>query len=340
MTVPLFLGDGYLVPWLPEFWFGVVIFTLAMYVFLDGFDFGIGIVYPLARNEREQEALLAAFGPVWKANEVWLVGFGTILLGAFPPVYARLLSEHYLLAIAIVLALLFRGVSVKLREERDDEVWVRTCDWVFVAGSVISPFLIGTLVGSWIFASGTVSVPALATGVLLVALSATSGTAFLGIKTRGELRDRMADHGRVAAAIYLGAVVVALAVLLALDVRGLRALVFTPGVLLPVVATVAFGIVTIASASRRAYRGWFAGAAGLSLSLVGLVATLLYPTIYPVADLAVREAVVSPIPLNLLTVLGLPLLLLVVGYFLYLYRVFEGAVDVEDEEGGYGVGDD
>lgn len=340
MTVPLFLGDAYLVSWLPEFWFGVVVFTLAMYVFLDGFDFGIGIVYRLARDEHERETLLAAFGPVWKANEVWLVGFGTILLGAFPPVYARLLSEHYLLAIAIVLALLFRGVSVKLREERDDEAWVRASDRAFVAGSVLSPFLIGTLVGSWVFASGTVSVPALATGLLLVALSATTGTAYLGLKIRGDLRDRMADYGRLVGAIYLGAVVVVLGVLLALDVRGLRELVFTPGVLVPVVGTVAFGVATIGLASRRAYRGWLAATAGLSLSLIGLVAALLYPTIYPAAELTVREAAVSPIPLNLLTVLGLPVLLLVVGYFLYLYRVFEGPVSVGDDEGGYGVGDD
>ena len=340
MAAPLLLGDAYLVPWLPEFWFGVVAFTLAMYVFLDGFDFGIGIVYPLTRDERERETLLAAFGPVWKANEVWLVGFGTILLGAFPPVYARLLSEHYLLAIAIVLALLFRGVSVKLREERDDEAWVRACDRAFVAGSVVSPFLIGTLVGSWVFASGTVSVPTLATGVLLVALSATTGTAYLGVKIRGDLRDRMAAYGRLVGACYLGAVVVVLAVLVALDVRGFRELAVTVSVLLPVVGTVAFGLATFGLADRRAYRGWFAATAGLSVSLVGLVAALLYPTIYPAAELTVRGAVVSPIPLNLLTVLGLPVLLLVLGYFLYLYRVFEGPVKVEGEDGGYGVGDD
>ncbi|MEF8780222.1 MAG: cytochrome d ubiquinol oxidase subunit II [Haloferacaceae archaeon] len=338
-TPLLFSGEAYLVPWLPEFWFGVVAFTLAAYVLLDGFDFGIGILYPLSRNEHERETLLSVFGPVWDANEVWLVAFGTVLLGAFPPVYARLLSDNYLLAIAIVLALLFRGVSAELREQRDDEDWKRIWDLSFVAGSVLSPFLIGMLVGSWLFASGAASLPSLLVGVLVVALSATLGSAYLGLKTRGDLRERFARHGRNAAVVYLGAVVVGLAVLLAIDAGNLRSAAFTASVLAPVLATVAFGIATPVFAQRRAFRAWFVAAAGLAASLAGLVAALLYPTIYPLANLTVREAVVSPIPLNLLTVLGVPALLMVLAYFTYLYRVFQGPVAVGGD-GGYGVGDD
>jgi len=100
MTESVLPVDAYLVESLPEVWFGAVLFALGMYVVLDGFDFGIGMLYATRTDEHERETFLAGFGPVWDANEVWLVAFGTTLLGAFPAAYAALLSEHYLLALA------------------------------------------------------------------------------------------------------------------------------------------------------------------------------------------------------------------------------------------------
>jgi len=91
MTDPLLPVDAYLVESLPEVWFGAVLFALGMYVVLDGFDFGIGMLYATRTDEHERETFLAGFGPVWDANEVWLVAFGTMLLAAFPRVYSRLL---------------------------------------------------------------------------------------------------------------------------------------------------------------------------------------------------------------------------------------------------------
>jgi len=111
MTESVIPVDAYLVASLPEVWFGVVMFALGMYLVLDGFDFGIGLLYATRNTEHERETLLSAFGPVWDANEVWLVAFGTMLLAAFPRVYSRLLADHYLLAIGFVLALLFRGLG-------------------------------------------------------------------------------------------------------------------------------------------------------------------------------------------------------------------------------------
>ncbi|OYR84280.1 cytochrome D oxidase subunit II, partial [Halorubrum ezzemoulense] len=95
MTELVLLVDAYLVDALPEIWFGAVMFALAMYIILDGFDFGIGMLYATRNNEHEKETFLTAFGPVWDANEVWVVAFGTMLLAAFPPVYSRVLADHY-----------------------------------------------------------------------------------------------------------------------------------------------------------------------------------------------------------------------------------------------------
>ncbi|MGM0606073.1 MAG: cytochrome d ubiquinol oxidase subunit II [Halobacteriota archaeon] len=334
MIEPLLLPtDEYLVDSLPTVWFGVVMFTLAMYVALDGFDFGIGILYATRSDEHERETFLSAFGPVWDANEVWLVAFGTTLLAAFPPVYSRLLSEHYLLAIAIVMTLVFRGVAPELREQRDDEQWQRTCDRLFVAGSSLTPLLLGMLVGSWVFAGGTGSLPSVLTGIALVALSVTNGAAFLAAKTDDPLASELARYGVAATIAYLASVVVLLAVVFAFDSASVRqSLVSAPAAAI-VGATIAVSVFGIAMARTNRYRIWFASTFGISVLLVSLVAVLLYPTIYPAAALTVDAAVVSPLALNLVTILGLPVLIVVLWYFKFLYGVFAGPVDAD----GYGT---
>lgn len=334
VTVPAALlpSDSYLHPNLPELWFGILLFSLAAYVALDGFDFGIGMWYATRDEEAEREQFLAAFGPVWDANEVWLVAFGTILIGAFPDAYAALLSEHYLLAIGAVMALLLRGIAPELREQREDPGWRRRWDRVFVAGSTLSPLLLGTLVGSWVFGTGTLSLPAVLTGVGVIALSLTTGAAYLAVKTEGALQAELVRYGTVATAAYLAGVVVLLGVLLALDPRGIAADVLALPSLAIVVASVAVALGGVALARSERYRLWFASTLGLAGLLGLLVAVLLYPSVYPAGDLTIEAAVVSPIPLNLLTVLGLPVLVLVLGYFAYLYSVFAGPVESE----GYG----
>lgn len=329
MTSPLLIPvDSYLIESLPTVWFGVVMFTLAMYVALDGMDFGIGMLYA-TRDEHDRETLLSAFGPIWDANEVWIVAFGTTLLAAFPAVYSRLLSEHYLLAIAIVMALLFRGIAPELREQREDPAWRRRCDQLFVFGSTATPLLLGTLVGSWIFGTSVVSLPSLLTGVGLVALCLTSGAAFLAAKTSGSLADTMVRYGTASTAAYLGGVVLLLIVVSWLNPSNVRVLLWTLPAIAVVLASVVFGIGGIVAARQGRHRLWFGLTVGLSFLLVGLVGTLLYPTIYPESGLTIDAVVVSPLALNLTTILGLPVLLLVLWYFRFLYRTFAGPIDGE-----------
>ncbi len=333
---PLFVSlDEYLIGSLPELWFAVVMLALGLYVFLDGFDFGIGMLYATCETEAERDTLMAAFGPIWKANEVWLVGFGTFLIAAFPPVYARLLSEHYLLAVAILFALIARGVAPKLRDEREDATWQETCDRSFIIGSFVSPLLLGTLVGSWVFGTGSLSLPAVLTGVVVVALSLSTGAALLGLKTDGALRHRMARYGQGAVISYLGAVVLLLTVAVVLDAGAIRSVVASPSGIAIVLATIGLTIASVLFAERGADGAWFASTAGLALALLAVVVSLLYPTVYPAAEMTVRDAVVSPIPLNVSTIVGLPVLVLVLGYFAYLYSVFSGPVDENTFKGGY-----
>jgi len=333
MIEPLVIPvESYLHPALPEIWFGAVMFALTMYVVLDGFDFGIGVLYATREDDHDRETLLAAFGPIWDANEVWLIAFGTMLLAAFPDVYSRLLADNYLIALGFVLALLFRGVGPELREQREDEGWRRACDYSFIAGSALAPFLFGVLAGSWVFSVGALSLPAILTGVGLVAVSTVTGAAFLAAKTDPGLAGEMRDLGVVATLAYLGGVVVLLAVVIATDAGGAAGTVLSlPGVAIVGLSVVA-GVGGIVLALGDHYRAWLGAALALPVLLSLLVALLLYPTIYPATGLTVSEAVVSPLALNLTTVLGFPVLLVVLWYFKFLYGVFGGPIEAE----GYG----
>ncbi|CAM2992040.1 MULTISPECIES: cytochrome d ubiquinol oxidase subunit II [Halobacterium] len=331
MTESLLPVDAYLVESLPEVWFGVVLFALGMYVVLDGFDFGIGMLYATRTDEHERETFLAGFGPVWDANEVWLVAFGTMLLAAFPRVYSQLLADNYLLTIGFVLALLFRGLGPELREQRDDDQWRRYADYAFVGGSVFAPLLLGMLAGRWLFDSATL--PVVLTGVGLVAVSVVTGAAFLASKTGPDLAAELRTYGIGATVAYLGGVVVLLGTVVLTDAGGAADTILSGPVAAVVALSVAAGVGGSLLARRGKYRAWLASALALPTLLTVLIALLLYPVIYPPTGLLVREAVVSPLALNLVTVLGLPVLIVVLWYFKFLYGVFSGPIKGEGYEG-------
>lgn len=323
--------SAYLLESLPELWFGLVVVALGGYLLLDGFDFGLGILFVEA-DERERETMLAAFGPLWKANEVWLVLFGTVLFAGFPAVYANILSRYYLLVFAILFALSLRGLGSKLREERDDETWVRFWDTCFVAGSTASPFLLGVFVASWVLGEpSALAIAPLVVGLTVVALTVVLGGTFLGVKTRGDLRTRVTQRGQLATIVY-----VALFALTAIVLFGrypdLQPVLLSCSTVAIVVATLAFAVVTIGSVARERYHAAVLGAAGLAGAFVGFVATLLYPYVDPAAELTIADAVVSPLALNMTAIMAAIFLPIIGGYFLFLYSLFRGPATLEGRD--------
>lgn len=316
----------YVVDSLPELWFGLVIVSLGGYLLLDGFDFGLGMLYADA-EEDERQTMLAAFGPIWKANEVWLVLFGTVLFAAFPRVYANLLSRHYLLVFAIVLTLALRGLGSKLREEREDETWVRFWDACFVAGSALSPLLLGALVGSWVLGEpSALAAGPIVVGLTVVALSVVLGAAFLGMKAEGELRENVLERGRIAVGVYVALFVLTAVALYALY-PGLRPVVVSAPTVLVVAVTLASAATVLYASLDGHYHLVVVGAAGVAGALVAFVAYLLYPSVDPAASLTVSEAVVSPLPLNLASIFAVTFLPIILGYFFVLFSVFSGPAD-------------
>jgi cytochrome d ubiquinol oxidase subunit II len=132
-------------------WFIIVTVMLAMYVVLDGFDFGVGMVYPfVAHTEADRQTVRASIGPVWNANEVWLIAAGAVLFFAYPKAYAAGFSGFYLALILVLWLLIFRGLALELREQVDHVLWRQAWDTAFTTSSVLLAMVFGTALGNLI----------------------------------------------------------------------------------------------------------------------------------------------------------------------------------------------
>ncbi len=128
------------------FWAGALALSLLLYVLLDGFDLGVGMLFPFARSETERREMLTAISPVWDGNETWLVITAAVLFGAFPIVYSITISAFYLPIILMLISLILRGVAFEFRGKALGmrKVW----DAGFVGGSFVATFMQGTAVGA------------------------------------------------------------------------------------------------------------------------------------------------------------------------------------------------
>ena len=132
-------------------WFVIVTVMLAMYVVLDGFDFGVGMIYPfVARTDTERRTALTSIGPVWNANEVWLIAASAVLFFAYPKAYAAGFSGFYLALILVLWLLIFRGLAVELRAQVDHVLWKQAWDTAFTLSSALLAIVLGTALGNLI----------------------------------------------------------------------------------------------------------------------------------------------------------------------------------------------
>jgi cytochrome d ubiquinol oxidase subunit II len=127
------------------FWAAVLAVSTLLYVLLDGFDLGVGILTAAVRSDARREAMLSAIEPVWDGNETWLVTTGVVLWGAFPVVYATLLSAFYLPLVLMLAGLILRGVAFEYRHRTERWRWL--WDASFAGGSFVAAFVQGLTVG-------------------------------------------------------------------------------------------------------------------------------------------------------------------------------------------------
>jgi cytochrome bd ubiquinol oxidase subunit II len=133
--------------YVPLIWAAVLGLAVALYVILDGFDLGIGVLFPFAKNEPERDQMMASVKPFWDGNETWLVLGGGGLLVAFPQAYAVIMPALYLPVIVMLLGLIFRGVAFEFRGASGGKtIW----NTAFTGGSVVAAFSQGVILGGLI----------------------------------------------------------------------------------------------------------------------------------------------------------------------------------------------
>ena len=196
-------------------WALIIAFGVMMYVVMDGFDLGVGILYPFVREERDRDVMMNTVAPVWDGNETWLVLGGAALFGAFPLAYAVILSALYAPLMFMLLGLIFRGVAVEFRFKASPErrhYW----DKAFIGGSLLATVCQGVALGAFInglpvvdrvYAGGALDWLApfpLFCGVGLVVTYALLGATWLIMKTEGTLQEQMRPLACLLALALLG----------------------------------------------------------------------------------------------------------------------------------------
>ena len=204
--------------YLPLIWAGVIGTAVAMYVIMDGFDLGIGILFPFARNETERDQMMRSIAPFWDGNETWLVLGGAGLFVAFPRAYAVIMPAFYLPVIVMLLALVFRGIAFEFRTvSRSKKGW----SYAFVVGSTLAAFAQGVILGGMIqgikvengaYAGGPydwASPFGLLCGLALIAGYGLLGATWMVMKTEGAIAVRARRQSKaclIAVLVFMAAV--------------------------------------------------------------------------------------------------------------------------------------
>jgi cytochrome bd ubiquinol oxidase subunit II len=324
--------------YLPVIWAALIGTAVAMYVVLDGFDLGVGILFPFAREERERDQMMNSVAPFWDGNETWLVLGGGGLWVAFPQAYAVIMPAFYLPVIVMLLALVFRGVAFEFR-------WVavtskRYWNFAFAAGSALAAFCQGVILGGLIqgirvengvFAGGTfdwLTPFALLCGLGVVAGYALLGATWLVMKTDGAVAERNRAHGKILLFVVLG-FMAAVSLWTPLAVPRIAERWFS----LPNFFYL-WPVPLITALTAFAAWRWLEGGrdippflASIALFLLGYLGLVIssFPYLVP-PSLTIWQAAASPSSQMFMLVGTLVLLPIILGYIVFVYWLFRGKV--------------
>jgi cytochrome d ubiquinol oxidase subunit II len=326
-------------------WFILVGVLLAGYSVLDGFDLGVGVLFPfLAKNEDERTSLVRSIGPVWDGNEVWLLTGGGALFAAFPQAYATVFSGFYLALMLVLFSLILRAVSLEFRAH--DVARKKLWEGAFVIGSFLPALLFGVALGNVVmgvpidaqmeyagnFFTLLRPLP-LVFGLLGLAAFLLHGSTWATLKTSGALQERARRTARTMAFsvgfLYL--------------LSFIAVWIYLPGALKRIAAWIFAALVWLSlglllSALKKGKdRRAFLFSSFVFPSLWGNVGAIHYPNLVRAADpalsLTITNASSSALTLKVMFIIALVGMPLVIGYTIYAYRVFKGKAGLD--EAGY-----
>lgn len=326
--------------YLPLIWAGITAFAVLMYVLLDGFDLGIGILFPWISGKENRDLMMNSVAPVWDGNETWMVLGAASLYGAFPIVYSLLLPTLYIPIMIMLAALIFRGVAFEFRfkAERSRPFW----DVAFAAGSTIAAFGQGLVLGTFVQGYGNLLPTqinhyawftpfSIMTGIAVVVGYALLGATWLIMKTEGELQQMMRQAAKV--------LLVGIAFFLALV--SLWTPFIDPAIqerwfslpnffyLLPLPTLTVIAVLWAAYAIRKGLeRLPFILSISLFLFAYAGLAISSWPYLIP-RSVTIWQAASNPRALMFLLVGAIILLPVLIAYSIYSYWVFRGKVSLK-----------
>jgi cytochrome d ubiquinol oxidase subunit II len=320
-------------------WFILIAVLFTGYFFLEGFDFGVGILLPfLGRDDRERRVVINTIGPHWDGNEVWLITAGGAMFAAFPNWYATMFSGFYLALFLMLLALIARGVAFEFRSKDKNPDWRKLWDWMIFVGSLVPALLWGVAIanlvrgvpidGNMTYVGGFFNLLnpyALMGGLASLAVFTLHGAIFLSLKTRGQVMGKArAAAGRVWLPAVLLSVAFAVGTYFATDV--FTRLGVNPGIV-PLGAVVALLAAGWLLRSRR--DGWAFVMTGLAIALatitifMGLYPRVMVSSLNPDWSLTIYNASSSPYTLRVMSIVALifvPIVLIYQGWSYWIFR--------------------
>jgi cytochrome d ubiquinol oxidase subunit II len=332
---------------LGDLWFILIAVLWTGFFVLEGFDFGVGMLHgAVGGDEAGRRAAINTIGPLWDGNEVWLIVAAAAIFAAFPGWYATMFSSLYLAMVALLVALIIRGVSFEFRGKGSSPRWRRTWDLLMTIGSIVAPFLLGVALGDLLdglpigadeeytgnFAD-LLQPYALYVGFTFVVLCALHGATFLALKTTGDIRERA---GHLARRIAPFAAVVVL--VFAIWTHATAGKGFFPNV---IEIAVVLAVLAAAWLIRDRHEGWAFTVTTIAMATTVLaIFTNLYPRVMVSSTSAANSLTVAntasgSYALKVMTVVVVLFLPAVIVYQSWTYHVFRRRVsrdDVHDSE--------
>ena len=331
------------------FWYIVIVASATSYAMLDGFDLGVGALHLFVRKDEERRIFLNAIGPVWDANEVWLVILVGGLFAGFPFAYATLLSSFYIPIALLVFSLIFRAIAIEFRSKTPMKWWRNGWDILFSLASLFIALGIGMALGNLViglpldanhdYVGGMINTfyrpyPILV-GILTVSLFMMHGAIFLVMKTEGELQKKVKEWVKSTMIFFIMAYAVTTMITLVYQPHMTEHLRERPILFVVVLANILV-IANIPRLENKKQYGWaflyscLNIALLLSLFALGSFPEVIRSSIDPATNsITVQSAAASLKTLQVLAVIvgiGLPF---VFGYGFYIYRLFSGKVELD-----------
>jgi cytochrome d ubiquinol oxidase subunit II len=326
-------------------WFILVTVLFIGFFFLEGFDYGVGILLPfLGKKDEERRAIINTIGPVWDGNEVWMLTAGGAMFASFPHVYATLFSGFYLALVLMLVALILRGVAFEYRQKYADQATRDRWDWAIFIGSVLPALLWGVAVGNlmrgvaidenmyyWGGLLPLLNPYSILGGLVFVALFTMHGANYLALKAEGEIETRakdMAFKSWIAATVLTVVFVVwtffATDILTKPGVNGL-----IPAALAAVALLSVGYFIKLGKFGSAFIGGSLAEVFATIMVFTGLFPRIMISTIDPAYSLDIWNAASTPYTLKVMTIVAVVFVPIVLAYQIWTYRVFRERVKAD-----------